>query len=134
MRRNTDAKTPKAYHQWFARAFHTETVTLADLAAVMQSNSTVKKSDILAVLCELSDAMRHELQAGRKVSIDGLGTFMLGLSSNGVEQPGRFRADRDLRDVHVVFQPETRHAPDGSLCQTMAAGTHVAPLPVRKTK
>ena len=78
---NIDPLTPRAFGLWFGRAVHLETITLKELATTMQENCTVKRSDILAVLAELVDTMKYEMQRGRKVSIDGLGTFRLGVHS-----------------------------------------------------
>ena len=55
--------------KYYARATYRETVSIKELAEVMQNNSTVKKSDIVAVLTELSEVIRQELQRGNKVKI-----------------------------------------------------------------
>ena len=44
--------------KFYARAAHRETINTKDLAEVMQNNSTVKRSDIVAVLTELSEVLR----------------------------------------------------------------------------
>jgi len=129
MRRNNDATKPRACNKWYARAYHTETVDLQRLCESMQRNSTVKQSDILAVLVELSHAMRHQLQAGKRVHIDGLGTFMIGLSSDGVVDPSTYHPDSDLRRLHIVFQAERVRGCDGHLHDVMVMGTRVRRLP-----
>ena len=45
--------------KFYARASHKETVGIKELAAVMQDNCTVKHSDIVAVLSELSEVMKQ---------------------------------------------------------------------------
>lgn len=52
---------------YYARASHRGTATVNDLAKTMEANSTVKRSDILAVLSELSETMRNELNQGNRV-------------------------------------------------------------------
>ena len=47
----------KGYGKWYARAVMTSTVTTKELAKVMQENCTLKRSDIEAVLRELSTPM-----------------------------------------------------------------------------
>ena len=46
--------------KFYARATHGETVTIKQLAEKMQANCTVKKSDIIAVLTELSEVMKDD--------------------------------------------------------------------------
>ena len=58
--------------KYYARATYRETVSIKELAEVMQNNSTVKKSDIVAVLTELSEVIRQELQRGNKVRLTAL--------------------------------------------------------------
>lgn len=129
MRQNNDAKQPRAYKKWYARAYYPDTIDLRQLAGIMQRNSTVKRSDVLAVLCELTEAMKQELQQGRKVSIDGLGVFMIGISAKGVDHPADFRTEHDVNNLHLVFQPETTRSVGGKRCETMVSGTKLKLLP-----
>ena len=48
--------------EWYARAVHTGTVDIDDLAEEMQANCTVKRADIVAVLSELVETMQKHLQ------------------------------------------------------------------------
>ena len=129
---NNDPLTPRAFGMWFGRAVHMETITLKELATTMQDNCTVKRSDILAVLAELVDTMKYEMQRGRKVSIEGLGTFKLGVHSRGVTLPQEFRPERDIIDTHVLFLPEKYQADDGRRLDTLAKGTEVKRLSEKK--
>lgn len=63
--------------RWYARAVHEGTVTTDDLADIMQDNCTVKRSDILAVISELVEVMRTQLQNSMRVKLDRFGTFKL---------------------------------------------------------
>ena len=128
-RQNKDKTKPKAYKKWFARAVHTETVGIRALADVMQENCTVKRSDILAVLSELAEVMTTELQSGRKVYLEGIGTFMLGISGKGCDHPREFRVDRDVKNVHVVFQPDVYRKRNGTVYHALTEGTRLLPLP-----
>lgn len=128
-RQNNDNTKPKAYKKWFARAIHTETVGIRELSEQMQCNSTVKRSDILAVLSELAETMTTELQSGRKVHLEGIGTFMLGISSRGCDRPKDFRTDRDVVDVHVVFRPDTYRTRNGVMKHALTDGTRLVEMP-----
>ena len=56
--------------KWYARAVHTGTVTIDDLADEMQANCTVKRADIVAVLSELVETMQKHLQMSHRVKLD----------------------------------------------------------------
>lgn len=105
--------------QYYARAAYRETVTIKDLAARMQSNCTVKYSDIMAVLTEFAEVLKEELQRSNRVKIDGLGTFKVGLTTTGAPSAKEFTA-ANIKGAHILFQPEA--AKDGS------TGKRVKPL------
>jgi len=104
--KNGNAKSP-AYGKWYAKAKHVGTVDINKLSEIMQRNCTVKQSDIKAVLTELVETMCDQLQASMRVKLDGFGTFKLGISSEGVNEAYEFNVRSNIKDVHVLFQPET---------------------------
>ena len=55
-------KQSKTKGKWYARSLHTGVIDIDGLASIMQANCTLKKSDILAVIAELVDVMRAQLQ------------------------------------------------------------------------
>ena len=89
------------HRKWYARAVQDRT------AARIQDGCTVKRSDVLAVLCELSEAVRDELLAGNRVVLPGLGSFKVGLASAPADTPDEWTPARHLRGAHIVFRPET---------------------------
>ncbi len=50
-------------------------ITTSDLADFIQTQCTVKHSDIVAVLRELGEAFKHFFEMGQKVKLDGIGIF-----------------------------------------------------------
>ena len=60
---------------WYARASYNGTINTSQLADIMQANSTVKRSDIMAVLTELVEVMNYQLGNSMKVKLDGFGSF-----------------------------------------------------------
>ena len=111
--------------QFYARAAHRDTVTIKDLAEVMQNNSTVKYSDILAVLTELSEVMRQELQRSNRVKIDGIGTFKVAVRSKGAASAKEFTVAENIKGVHVLFLPEVTVDASGKHVKTLLAGVKV---------
>ena len=76
--RQEKRQTSKNKGKWYARAVVTEMVDITMLANIMQQNCTVKKSDILAVIAELVEVMKQQLQDSKNVRLDGFGTFRIG--------------------------------------------------------
>ena len=62
--------------KWFATAVYDQHfIETEQLAEFIQTQATVKKSDIKAVLDELGAAMKHFFELGQKVKLDGIGIF-----------------------------------------------------------
>ena len=95
------------HRKWYARAVVSRTVGIDEIAARIQNGCTVKRSDVLAVLCELSEAVRDELLAGNRIVLPGLGSFKVGLASAPADTPDEWTPARHLRGAHIVFRPET---------------------------
>lgn len=111
--------------KFYARASHKETVGIKQLAAVMQNNCTVKHSDIVAVLSELSEVLKQELQRGNRVRIDGFGTFKVNIRSKGAKTAKEFSAVENILGLRINFRPETFVNPDGSHITNMLSGLKV---------
>ena len=52
-----------------------------ELAEFIQTQCTVKMSDIKAVLVEIGSAFKHYFELGQKIKLDGVGIFKVGISS-----------------------------------------------------
>ncbi len=110
---------------YYARASHRGTATVNDLAKTMEANSTVKRSDILAVLSELSETMRNELNQGNRVRIDGLGTFKVGINTAPAKSAKEFSAQKNIKRIHLVFLPEVSSDAQGKRVKTLLKGVRV---------
>lgn len=103
------AKRKDQYNgKWYARAVHEGTIDLDGLADIMQDNCTVKRSDILAVLSELVETMRTQLQNSVKVKLDRFGTFKIGLNTKPADTAKDFTVTKNVIGTHVLFQPELK--------------------------
>ena len=79
-----------AFGKWFATAVYDQHfIETEELAEFIQTQASVKKSDIKAVLDELGSAMKHFFELGQKVKLDGIGIFKVGFSSIGVNKDPR---------------------------------------------
>ena len=72
---------------WFPKAVHTVTVTTEDLLKEIPRSCSLKKSDLLAALTELSEFLLHHLRQGEVVDMDGIGRFKLEVKGQGVFPP-----------------------------------------------
>ena len=97
-----------AFGKWFATAVYDQRfITTEQLAEFIQTQATVKKSDIKAVLDELGGAMKHFFELGQKVKLDGIGIFTVGFSSIGVTEKEDCGA-QTITTRRVLFQPESK--------------------------
>ena len=121
----------KGYGKWYPRAVMTNTVDTDALATIMQRNCTVKKSDILAVITELIETMQDQLQNSKRVKLNGFGAFKIGIenSRGGVESADKFDARKDIKGLHVLFQPEVKTDSSGLRQKTFISGCSVQEAP-----
>ena len=96
-----------AYGKWFATAVYDQHfIETEQLADFIQTQASVKKSDIKAVLDELGCAMKHFFELGQKVKLEGIGIFKVGFSSIGAATKEDCSAS-NITTRRVLFQPET---------------------------
>ena len=116
--------------KWYARMVPTTVVGTRQLAEIMQRNCTVKKSDILAVLDELVETMRDQLQDSKRVKLDGFGSFKIGLSSIGAATANEFSASSHIKGMHIVFSPERTSDSTGARTKQFLQGAKAEELPL----
>ena len=110
-----------AYGKYFAKAVYDKGfIGTKQLAEFIQTQASVKRSDIIAVLDELGSAMKHFFELGQKVQLDGIGIFKVGFSSIGVEKAEDCGA-QNITTRRVLFTPETTRVVTGQ--QRRADGT-----------
>ena len=96
-----------AYGKYYAQAvYDTKFIETEELAAFIQTQASVKKSDIIAVLQELGEAMKHFFELGQKIHLNGIGIFKVGFSAIGVTKKDDCTA-ATITTRRVLFQPET---------------------------
>jgi len=115
--------------KWYARAVPTSTITTEELTDIMQRNCTVKRADIVAVIAELVETMRDQLQHSHRVVLKGLGAFKLGVTSTGAATAADFDVRKNIKGVHVVFTPESTTDSAGRRTKVLLEGVTVAELP-----
>lgn len=92
--------------KWYARAVHPgRAVTTKDLAVRISDKCTVTYPDILAVISALETEMVTSMQDGHKVTLDGFGSFKIGIASKAADTADKFSVTSNIKGLHVIFQP-----------------------------
>lgn len=102
----------KVKEQYFAVAKPSQLATIEDLADDISRRSHLRQSTILAVIMELSTSVNKRLCDGYNVNIEGMGTFGVAITSEGVDNP------EDLKPKHVRFSKLT-YRPDRKLVRAL---------------
>ena len=118
--------------KWYARMVPMATIDTRKLAEIIQRNCTVKKSDVLAVLDELVETMRDQLQDSKRVKLDGFGSFKIGLNSKGARTARSFTVADHIEGMNIVFSPENTKDSAGNRTKQFLQGVKVEELPENK--
>lgn len=108
LRKQTREFLPSA-GQYVARAVHLNTLDTETIAQTIQDNCSLKRSDVLAVLCELEDVLVRSLQRGDIVCLNHLGRLKLEIEGRPVASPQDFNPEEHIRGVRLHFIPESRN-------------------------
>ena len=111
---NKNSHNAKSYGKYYAKPVYDEKFIETDeIADFIQTQATLKRSDIKAALDELGAAMKHFLEMGQKIRLAGVGIFKVGFSSIGVTAPDNCTAST-ITSRRVLFQPEIERIVTGS--------------------
>ena len=116
--------------KWYARAVPTDVINTRQLAEIIQRNCTVKKSDVMAVLEELVEVMKDQMQDSKRVKLDGFGSFKIGIESKGAQTAGKYSVSEHVKGLHVVFMPERTTDSGGNKSKQFLQGARVEELPL----
>jgi predicted histone-like DNA-binding protein len=94
------AAAPKSY----AIAVSDGTVDIDRLSVLVGDGSTVRQNDIYAVIIGLVNVIQGELSEGRSVNLGKLGTFSIGVSSNGSDTEEEVTAS-NIKNAKVNYRP-----------------------------
>ena len=111
---NKNSHNAKSYGKYYAKPVYDEKFVETDeIADFIQTQATLKRSDIKAALDELGAAMKHFLEMGQKIRLAGIGIFKVGFSSIGVTDSNDCTAST-ITSRRVLFQPEIERIVVGS--------------------
>src|SRR5574344_1460928 len=123
-------ETSKTKGQYFGRAIQVGTIDTDGLAKIMQANCTLKASDIKAVITELVETMATQLQNSMRVHLNGLGSFKIGIRGKGSATVDDYSVAKNVKGLHVNFQPEARKDSAGNRQKALLTGAKVMEAPV----
>ena len=114
MTQNKNQLNAKSYGKYYAQPVYDQKfIETEEIADFIQTQATLKRSDIKAALDELGAAMKHFLEMGQKIRLAGIGIFKVGFSSIGVTNPDNCTA-ATITTRRVLFQPEVERIVTGS--------------------
>ena len=88
--------------KFYARAYHDETITLEELAEHMSLHNTpYSKGTIHGVLKDMVACVRALLLDSKKVKLDNLAIFSLGLTSKPADSPQEFSAATHILKAYI---------------------------------
>lgn len=96
----------EADKKYYAHAVSTGVVDLKRLSYLVANQSTVSKGDCYAVILSLVHNIMDELQQGKIVKLDELGSFQIGIHSKGSETENEVSINSVLR-TKLNFRPDT---------------------------
>ena len=104
----------KNYGKWYGRAIVLNNVTTKELAEEISHSTTATLSDTLAVLNELSVALRRHLLNSDRVEIEGIGAFKVGIRTVAAATSADFGA-QNVMSYRINYQPFKRFVPNGQV-------------------
>ena len=118
------------YGKWYAKASITKTITTEQLAELITDRCTVTDTDTLAVLHALARVIKKELQDGKRIKLDYLGAFKVGISTKPADDAKSFNISENLKNIHIIFQPDTvKDISSNKRIKTLLQGAKVQELP-----
>ena len=118
--------------KWYARMVPVGVIDTRALAEIIQRNCTVKKADVMAVIEELVEVMKDQMQDSKRVKLDGFGSFKIGINCKGARSAKAFTVTDNSEGLHVVFTPERTHDQAGNRVKQFLHGVKVEELPENK--
>lgn len=105
--RHMENKKKPELNGYYASIANKGLVTTDEIANEIQRNCSMKRSDVLAVLAELSEVLKNQIQQSHSVKLDGIGVFRPGIRSKLTATPDKFNAATDIKGLRLNFLPDS---------------------------
>tara|TARA_R110001583_G_C5480958_1_gene393786 strand:- start:237 stop:623 length:387 start_codon:yes stop_codon:yes gene_type:complete len=90
--------------KYYAQAVADGELTFEELTTIIADKSKLPFVDCYRVLLHLEETMLHELQNGKVVRLGGIGSYQLGISSNGYATEKQVTAST-INNAKINFRP-----------------------------
>ena len=84
----------------------------------------------MAVLEELVEVMKDQMQDSKRVKLDGFGSFKIAMQSKGAQTAGKFSVAEHVKGLRVLFLPERSTDSSGNRIKQFLQGARVEELPL----
>ena len=103
--KNNNSKN-NGYGKTYGRLVYQDTLNTSDLCRHMMKHGTIFTSDVVkGVVEKFINCFEELLMEGNKIKLDGLGTFYLSATTEGVADEKDFSAN-NVKAIHVRFLPD----------------------------
>ena len=100
--KNNNSKN-NAYGKTYGRLVYVDTLDTSDLCRHMMKHGTIFTSDVVkGVVEKFINCFEELLLEGNKIKLDGLGTFYLSVSTEGVDNEDQFTAN-NVKAIRIKF-------------------------------
>ena len=100
-------QNPEAPGKWYIVPVPGEKVSTEELNKEISERSTASAADADAVFDATGEILPERLIRGDHPHLRGIGTFRLGLRSEGVDDPNDFNR-ANIHGFHIIFTPDVR--------------------------
>lgn len=97
-------KNSKTKGKVYGRAVVDGVIDTKEIARKINKRCTLTEPDIIAVINALETEIAYALADGKRVILDGFGSFKVGISTSPADTPKKFTT-ANIKGFHVVFAP-----------------------------
>ena len=99
-------KNSKTEGKVYGRAVVDGVIDTKEIAGKISKRCTLTEPDIIAVINALETEISYGLADGKRVVLDGFGSFKVGLTTTPADSAKKFTS-ANIKGMHVIFLPAT---------------------------
>ena len=99
-------KNSKTKGKVYGRAVVDGVIDTKEIARKINKRCTLTEPDIIAVINALETEIGYGLSDGKRVVLDGFGSFKVGLTTTPADSAKKFTS-ANIKSMHVIFLPAT---------------------------
>jgi len=99
-------KNSKTKGKVYGRAVVNGVIDTKEIAGKISKRCTLTEPDIIAVINALETEISYGLADGKRVVLDGFGSFKVGLTTTPADSAKKFTS-ANIKGMHVIFLPAT---------------------------